>query len=75
MNRKKIAARIRTLRGMRSREEVALACKVTAQAISMYETGARIPSDDIKIKLADYFGCSVQEIFYDADSPADTRSA
>ena len=65
MNRQKIATMLRGLRGDTPREEVALACKATAQAISMYETGARIPSDDIKIRLADYFKRTVQEIFYE----------
>ena len=65
MNRQKIANRIRALRGTRSREEVAIACNVTASAISMYETGARIPSDVVKVRLAEFFGKSVQEIFYD----------
>lgn len=60
-----IANRLRELRGRRSREEVAVGIGVTAQAIFNYETGARIPSDDIKVKLADYFGRTVQEIFFD----------
>lgn len=65
MNRTKIAARLRELRGNTSREEVAIACNVTANAISMYENGSRVPSDENKVKLANYFGKTVQEIFYD----------
>lgn len=64
MDRKAIADRLRELRGGKRREEVALACGVTAQAISMYETGARIPNDEIKVRLADYYGQTVQSIFY-----------
>ena len=66
MNKELIAKRLRDLRGSRQREEVALACGITAQAVSMYENGARIPSDDIKIKLATFFGVSVQQIFFDS---------
>lgn len=65
MDRQKIAARLRDLRGGKSREEVAVACGVTAQAISMYENGARVPSDDIKVRIAEYFKRTVQEIFFE----------
>lgn len=64
MDRKAIAERLRELRGAKRREEVALACGVTAQAISMYENGMRIPNDEIKVRLADYYGQTVQSIFY-----------
>ena len=60
-----VGARLKQLRGEKSREEVAIAAGVTAQAISNYECGIRMPSDDIKCKLAAYFGVSVQEIFFD----------
>lgn len=65
MQREVIGSRLRLLRGGRCREEVAMAVGVTASAITNYETGMRIPSDDIKVKLANYFGRSVQEIFFD----------
>lgn len=61
----KVGNRLRELRGDRSREEIAISIGVTAQAISNYEIGIRSPSDDIKCKLADLFGKSVQEIFFD----------
>ena len=60
-----VGVRLRKLRGDRSREEVAMAVGVTAQAISNYEIGIRTPSDDIKCKLANFFGKTVQEIFFD----------
>lgn len=65
MQREKIGYKLRELRGKRQREEVAVAIGVTAQAIANYEAGVRIPSDDIKVKLADYYGRTVQEIFFD----------
>ena len=64
MNKELIARRLRKLRGEKCREEVAIAVGVTASAISMYECGARVPHDEIKVRLAKYFGCSVQDIFY-----------
>lgn len=65
IDRKTVGDRLRALRGDSPREAVAIACGVTASAISMYETGSRMPSDAIKVKLAEYFGKTVQEIFFD----------
>lgn len=65
MQREMIGKRLQELRGARSREEIGMAIGVTSQAIYNYECGARVPSDDIKVKLADYFKKSVQEIFFD----------
>ena len=66
MNKKKIGERLKKLRGQKSREEVALATGISVSALTMYETGQRIPRDEIKIKLANYFGVSVSNIFFAA---------
>ena len=47
-----------------SQREVAQACGVSVSAIGMYESGMRIPRDTIKVKLADFYGKPVQDIFY-----------
>lgn len=60
-----IAEKLVKLRGNKSREEVANAVGVSVSAISMYENGERIPRDDIKIKIAEYYQKSVQEIFFE----------
>lgn len=65
MNAKAIGARLLKLRGVRSREEVANAIGVSISAISMYENGERIPRDEIKLKIADFYHESVQELFYE----------
>lgn len=65
MDAVKIGERLRNLRGDQPREAVALAVGVTAQAVANYETGARIPADEIKLRLAEHFGKTVQELFYD----------
>ena len=65
MQNDKIGERLRMLRGDRSREQVAVAIGVTAQAVFNYENGTRIPTDDLKMKIAKFFGCTVQEIFFD----------
>lgn len=64
LNAKKIGAKLKELRGSRSQKEVADAVNVTDMAISLYESGDRIPRDEIKVALADYFGVSVESIFY-----------
>lgn len=67
IDRKIIAERLRNLRteANESKEQVAVAIGVTAQAISNYEIGIRVPSDDLKCKLADHYNQTVQSIFYD----------
>lgn len=66
MDKAKIGKMLVALRGEKRREEVALAIGVTAQAIANYESGLRVPSDDVKVKLANYYGKTVQDIFFAA---------
>ena len=58
MNEKLIA-----LRGERSQEEVAKALGISVSALSMYEQGNRIPRDEIKVKMAEYYGISIESLF------------
>lgn len=64
MDSKKIAQTLIDLRGNRSREEVASALGLSLSAIAMYEIGARIPRDETKMKIAEYYGKSVEDIFF-----------
>ena len=64
MDSKLIGKVLRELRGDRSQTEVADAVGVTAMSISLYESGERIPRDEVKIALAKYYGRSVESIFY-----------
>lgn len=59
-----IGKRLRELRGERSQQEVADATGVSKMAISKYETGLSIPGDDMKIALANYYGKTVEQIFF-----------
>lgn len=57
----KIGARIRQLRlsaGMTQRD-LAQRINVGNTTLSQYESGARVPSDEVKIKIASVFGVSV----------------
>ena len=64
MDRTKIGNRLRELRGTRSQAEIAKDLGVTAMAISSYESGKRIPNDNMKVKLAEYYGANVTSIFF-----------
>lgn len=59
-----IGERLRALRGTRTQKEVSDAIGVTNMAISQYERGERIPADDIKIALAQYFNSTVEDLFF-----------
>jgi DNA-binding XRE family transcriptional regulator len=61
---KETGERLRELRANRGQAEVAEAIGVSTMAISQYETGKRIPQDKIKVKLAKYFGQSVESLFF-----------
>lgn len=52
-----------TLRGERSQEEVAKALGISISALSMYEQGNRIPRDEVKIRMAEYYGISIEDLF------------
>lgn len=63
-NRKHIGENLRKLRGNRTQEEVAKAVNASVAAISMYEQGQRVPRDEIKLRLANYFSTTVEAIFF-----------
>lgn len=64
MDKVKIGQRLIELRGEKSRQEVADAIGVSVSAITMYELGERMPRDEVKKKIAEYYGKSVQSIFF-----------
>jgi len=59
-----VGERLKALRGSRSQEEVANALGVTVMAVCLYEAGKRMPRDEIKVKLANYYKKSVTSLFY-----------
>ena len=67
IDRKTIGERIRAIRkaaGL-STFHFAIAIGVTDSAIRSYENGDRVPRDETKVKIADFAGKTVQEIFFD----------
>lgn len=66
MNAIQIGKMMRGLREERNEtiEEVSEAVNTSISAIAMYETGKRIPRDEIKIRIAEHYGVPVESIFF-----------
>ena len=64
MDAKKIGKRLVECRGKKTQEEVARANNISVSALSMYEQGNRIPRDEVKIKLAQYYDKSLEQLFF-----------
>ena len=64
MNNIDIGKRLIELRGNRTQDQVARDNGISLSAIGMYERGERIPRDEIKIRLANYYGRTVQDIVF-----------
>ena len=64
MNAKEIGKKLKELRGNKSLQRVASDVGITVSALSNYEQGLRIPRDEVKIKLANYYASNIQKIFY-----------
>lgn len=65
MDAKSIGNKLSELRGAKTRQMVAEDLDISLSALSMYEQGNRIPRDETKLKIAEYFDKTVQEIFFD----------
>lgn len=61
------SGKLRALRGDRTLDEVSEATGIGRSALNMYELGKRLPRDEAKIKLAKFYGVSVEEIFFPQD--------
>jgi len=64
MDSKKIGLKLRELRGDKTREEVAKGVGISTSAIAMYERGERIPRDEIKVSLSNYYEVPITDIFF-----------
>lgn len=63
-----IGARLRSLRGDTPRAVVADAVGISVSALQMYENGARVPRDQTKMALAEYYGTTVTAIFFSQET-------
>lgn len=64
MDSKAIGRRLVELRGNKTREEVAKSLEISTSALSMYERGERIPRDNIKIRISQYYKKPISKIFF-----------
>lgn len=64
MDAVEIGMRIRKLRGSESQQVLAKKLEISKSALAMYERGERIPRDEVKIRIARYFGVSLESIFF-----------
>jgi len=67
MDAKAIGNKLASLRKEVPREIVANALGISTSALAMYEQGNRIPRDEIKLKIAQYYKLTVQEIFFEQE--------
>ena len=59
-----VGERLRALRGERTQEEISKELGITKSSYAMYERGERTPRDEVKVRISNYYGVSVQELFY-----------
>ncbi len=64
MDKQYIGETLRKLRGNKTQDEVAEAIGISKSSLSMYENGERMPRDEVKKRLASYYGRTVQHIFF-----------
>lgn len=58
------AHELKKLRGSQTLQQVADSLGISKSAWQMYETGNRVPRDELKIRIANHFGKTVGEIFF-----------
>lgn len=62
-----LGRRLKDLRGERNRDNVAAAVGISSSALGMYECNKRVPRDDVKKRLADFYGVSIQQLFFEEE--------
>lgn len=61
-----VAKNLITLRGEKTQAKLAKDLGIAQSTYALYETGKRVPGDDMKATIAAYYKKTVQEIFFDA---------
>lgn len=69
----KFGETLKELRGDRPQSEIAEAVGVTVKALEAYESGCRVPRDEIKTRLEDFYGVSERGLSLTADGWKETR--
>ena len=66
-----LGKRLRVLRGIRTRAQVEKETGISQVRLGNYEHGTRVPNDQAKVILSNYYGISVQNLFF-ADNNNET---
>ena len=66
MDKKVIGERLKKLRGDKTIRQVASDIGISYAALSMYEIGQRMPRPPVMVKLARYYGTTVEALFFAA---------
>ncbi len=61
-----IGEKLKALRGPKTQKQVAADLNITKSALAMYERNERVPRDEVKVRIARYYGETVQSLFYTA---------
>lgn len=59
-----VGAKLRELRGEKTQEQVANAIGITKSAYAMYERDERVPRDEVKKKIANFYHTTVGTLFF-----------
>ncbi len=60
-----LGKKLKNLRGERRRDSVAADIGISSSALGMYENNMRIPRDGVKKKIAEYYGVTIQQLFFE----------
>ena len=64
VDRQKMADKLIELRGEKSREQIAVDWGISYSAVVSYEIAERVPRDEMKVKIANYYNLNVEDIFF-----------
>lgn len=60
-------AKLKKLRGEKTQQEAAEGIGITKSALAMYERDERVPRDEVKVRIANYYGVSLVFLFFNHD--------
>ena len=66
MEENKLGETLRKLRGDKTLQKAAADLGISTSALTMYEIGKRIPRDEIKVRIAKYYGVGIDIFFANA---------
>lgn len=64
LDKKIIGERLKQYRGDTPREVICSDVGISPSALAMYETGQRIPRDEIKVALARRYNTTIEALFF-----------